>query len=88
MVLLKVQFGARVRILRTGLGLSQEDLAERAELHWTYISGIERGKRNPGLTTISRLARALGVEPGALFKSDSPVKRATMRKVAKGRSGG
>ncbi len=50
-----------MRKLRTAAGLSQEQLAERAGLHWTYISGIERGRRNPGLNNLGRLATALGV---------------------------
>jgi DNA-binding XRE family transcriptional regulator len=45
----------------TALGLSQEQLAERAGLHWTYVSGIERGRRNPGLNTLASLARGLKV---------------------------
>jgi transcriptional regulator with XRE-family HTH domain len=48
-----------VRERRQKLGLSQEELAERAGLHWTYVSGIERGRRNPGLNTLSALASAL-----------------------------
>lgn len=64
---LRPAFGARVRKLRTGLGLSQEALAERAELHWTYVSGVERGVRNPGLNTVGRLARALEVTPADLL---------------------
>ncbi|WP_116950166.1 helix-turn-helix domain-containing protein [Jiangella endophytica] len=54
-------FGARVRELRRELGLSQEDLADRANLHRTYVGSIERGERNVALLNIHRLARALGV---------------------------
>jgi len=42
--------------------LSQEDLAERAGMDRTYVSGIERGTRNPTLKVLHRLAKALGVE--------------------------
>jgi transcriptional regulator with XRE-family HTH domain len=48
-----------VRELRKRLELSQEQLAERADLHWTYVSGIERRRRNPVLNILARLARAL-----------------------------
>lgn len=49
------------------LDLTQEQLAERADLHWTYVSGVERGVRNPGLNIIGRLAKALEVEPKDLL---------------------
>jgi transcriptional regulator with XRE-family HTH domain len=52
------------------LGLSQEQLAERAGLHWTFLSGVERGVRNPGLNTIGCLARALGVELDTLLRDE------------------
>ena len=53
-------FGAAVRVARLKLGLSQEDLADRAGVHRTYVGSIERGERNPSLVNILRLAKALG----------------------------
>lgn len=64
---LRAAFGRRVRDLRKELGLSQEALAERAQLHWTYVSAVERGLRTPGLDVIGRLATALRVTPAELF---------------------
>lgn len=61
------RFGARVRYLREGRGWSQEELADRAELHRTYIGGIERGERNLSLENIHKLADALGVPVWTLF---------------------
>ena len=60
-------FAASVRKLRSGLGISQEELAERADLHRTYIAGIEWGARNPTLLTIKKLARGLGVSAADLL---------------------
>ena len=60
-------FAASVRKLRSGLGISQEELAERADLHRTYIAGIERGARNPTLLTIKKLAKGLGVSAADLL---------------------
>lgn len=62
------QFGLRVRQLRKQAGLSQEKLAELADLHRTYVSGIERGDRNVSLINIVRLAKALHVTSGELLK--------------------
>jgi transcriptional regulator with XRE-family HTH domain len=62
-----VAFGAAVRRLRSAQGLSQEQFADRAHVHRTFIGGIERGERNPTLTTIHRIARALGVTPSDLL---------------------
>jgi transcriptional regulator with XRE-family HTH domain len=64
---LRGAFGRRIRELRKDKGLSQEALAERAGLHWTYVSGVERGLRTPGLDVIGRLATALGLSPAELF---------------------
>ena len=52
-------FGRKVRALRLGMGLSQEDLAGECGLHRTYIGSVERGERNVTLGTIVRLARVL-----------------------------
>lgn len=61
-------FGRRVRALRNSRGMTQEDLADEAGLHRTYLGGIERGTRNPSLLNIHRLALALGAEPKSLFE--------------------
>jgi transcriptional regulator with XRE-family HTH domain len=53
------RFGLNVRRRREAIGLSQEALAEKAELDRTYISGIERGTRNPTILSAARVASAL-----------------------------
>ncbi len=56
-----------MRELRLRIGLSQEELADRAGLHRTYIGGIERGERNVGVLNILKLARALKLRPADLL---------------------
>jgi transcriptional regulator with XRE-family HTH domain len=63
-----VRLGARVRQLRDQRGISQEALAAEADIHRTYLGGIERGLRNPALKNIARLARALNVSLSKLFE--------------------
>ena len=62
-------FGPAVRRERERQGISQEDLGFEANLHRTYISEIERGIRNPTVTSIFKLAEALGAVPSKLFAS-------------------
>lgn len=62
------QFGQRVRGLRLIKGLSQEELAYRADMHRTYVGGIERGERNPSLKNINALAEVLDISLSELFK--------------------
>ena len=57
-------FGDRVRSVRGAKGISQEKLAEMADLDRTYISGVERGIRNISLINISAIAKALKVSVG------------------------
>lgn len=53
--------GKAIRKRREELGWTQENLAEKAELHWTYISGIERGVRNVTILKLFAIARALSL---------------------------
>jgi transcriptional regulator with XRE-family HTH domain len=59
--------GVAVRVYRAQRKISQEELGYRAGLHRTYVSGIERGERNPSYTTVVAIARALEIEPSALI---------------------
>ncbi len=63
------RFGNRVRELRLGTGLSQEELAFKAGVHRTYLGSVERGERNPSLKNIAAIAGALDVSLPDLFKS-------------------
>jgi len=62
-----VRFGKRVRELRTKLEISQEALADLCRLDRTYLSGIERGKRNVSLRNIEIIAKALDVSISKLM---------------------
>ena len=57
-----------VRRFRQELDLTQEGLAEKADMHWTYISGVERCKYNISIDSIVRIAKALGRLPYELLK--------------------
>ena len=63
----RLAFGKRVRELRTGRDLSQEGFAHHIGLDRTYISGIERGTRNPTLDVLYKLAEGLDVNIAELF---------------------
>ena len=64
------RLGARVQRLRLDQGLSQEELADRANVHRTYVSGVERGVRNPTVTVLEKLAKGLGVSLKDLLTFD------------------
>ena len=64
----KVLFGNRVRKLRKERGLSQEELADKAELDRSYVGGVERGERNISLENICRIASALKLAPSCLLE--------------------
>lgn len=61
------RLGRNLRRLRQEKGWSQEAFAFEADLHRTYISDLERGARNPTITVVEKLAKALGVTAGELL---------------------
>jgi len=63
-----IVLGRTIRELRKGRGLSQEALAEKAGLHRTYVGSVERGERNVTLTSLTRIAKALGVRTADLLQ--------------------
>lgn len=66
----QVAFGRHIREIRLRRDETQEEVAHRAGIHVTYLSGIERGVRNPSLTSICALAWGLGVPVSELFEFD------------------
>jgi transcriptional regulator with XRE-family HTH domain len=64
---LKRRFGATVRRYRHRLGISQEELAWRAEMHRTYLADVERGVRNLSLSSITRLVDAIDIPLSSFF---------------------
>ena len=61
-------FGKRLRTLRGEAGLSQEGLAELSGLHRNYIGGIERGEKNPTITSLRKVSKAFGISLSKLFR--------------------
>ncbi|MBI2327169.1 helix-turn-helix transcriptional regulator [Candidatus Curtissbacteria bacterium] len=64
---IRVRFGKHLRKIREDKKLTQEGLADLAGMHFTYIGQIERGKRNPSLINLERLAKALKIKAGELL---------------------
>jgi transcriptional regulator with XRE-family HTH domain len=63
----RAMFGANLRAAREHAGLTQEALGHISDFHPTEVNRIERGRRNPGLITILRLAKALNIPAGDLL---------------------
>ena len=72
---LRKAFARNLRGARASKKVSQEELAERAELDRTYISALERCIYSASLDTIERIAKALGVEPSSLLEREARGKR-------------
>lgn len=64
------QVGRNIRLLRKQKGLSQEKLSFEAGLHRTYIGDIERGKKNPTIKALAKIAKALDVPPARLLAEE------------------
>ncbi len=82
-------FGKRVKELRDGKGMTQEDLADAANLFRTYLSRIETGTANPSLTVIHTLARALSEPVSSVLelpvRDDVPEKTFGRASISRGR---
>ncbi len=74
---LRKAFGDRIRNLRKSRGFSQESFAEKADLHPTYIGGVERGERNLSLNSIEKIANALEISLSELFNFHTTEKPTT-----------
>lgn len=61
------KFGRRVALYRLQIGLSQEQFAEKCNIHRTYIGAVERGEKSPTLKTIEKIANGLNVRISELF---------------------
>jgi transcriptional regulator with XRE-family HTH domain len=77
---LRPALGARIKELRKRLGISQEELAGRAGMHWTYLSDLERGRQTPTLDMLNRVARGLDVTLAEFFSTLDEPYRARFRK--------
>lgn len=66
---IRLRIGLNLKRLRQAQGWSQEELADRSGYHRTYISGIERGVRNPTATVLDQLAKTLEASPAELFET-------------------
>jgi transcriptional regulator with XRE-family HTH domain len=64
--------GVRIRTRRNELGLSQEALADRAQLHWTFVGQVERAQRNLSFHNLLKLAQGLDIDPGKLVTGLKP----------------
>jgi transcriptional regulator with XRE-family HTH domain len=62
-----VRLGQAIKRRRLAVGLTQEELAERSDMHWTYVSQIEHGRRNISVAALIRIGRALGVPASQLL---------------------
>lgn len=63
-------FGKNLKLLRARQNISQEEFADKTKLDRTYISGLERGKRNPSFLTLIKLAKTLNIPIEKLFYGD------------------
>lgn len=65
---MRERVGLNVQRLRRAKDYSQEELAHRADIHQTYLSGVERGRRNPSIQVLERIAKALSVDIEEFFR--------------------
>jgi transcriptional regulator with XRE-family HTH domain len=79
------ELGQRIRAMRRKKGMTQEDMADRCGLHWTYIGGLERGERNPTLTTMQKIALGLNIPLRDMLDRNPSTTVATPREKKEGK---
>lgn len=77
---IKTKIGENIKKLREARNLTQEDLADKSELHPTYISLLERGKKACSIKTLSKIASALNVSTGKMLDSIDKVRKIKQKK--------
>lgn len=79
------KFAQRLRKLRKAHKMSQEKLAEKADLSLTFVGYLERAEKNPTLTTLNKIAKALNMSPSELltFPDDKRIKSSSSQTIAK-----
>ena len=70
---IKETVGKRIKYLRNQIGISQEELADRAGIDRTYITSVECGKRNISIVNVEKIANALGVTLSKLFDFENKI---------------
>jgi transcriptional regulator with XRE-family HTH domain len=70
----RIRVGQNLRRYRLARGLSQEELADRCDLDRTYVSGIERGLRNPTVVVLEQIATVLGITAVALLAEEPDIR--------------
>jgi len=76
--------GQRIRDARLKLGLTQEQLGERADVHYSYIGQVERGRKTPSIPTLRKIAEALNLPIESLLREDTPEYRISPQQLLLG----
>lgn len=67
---IQTRVSRNIQRIRRERDLSQEEVAHRADIHQTYLSGVETGRRNPSILVVERIANALGVDVSEIFRAN------------------
>lgn len=78
---LSIYFGKIVKRIREERGLSQEVLADRADLNRSYVGEVERGTAMPSLSTVTKIAKALNLSPSALLARHEDYEQSQLKNV-------
>lgn len=74
------EIGRKVKRLRQAAGMTQEELAEKLDLHVSFVGHLERGGRKPGMQTLERIASVFNIPPHEFFAEQVPLDKDTWLK--------